>query len=479
MTPELPTTPSSEPSISLPSYDSPLAFLDTAIHPASLAFFRIAFGLLMLMGALRFGWYGWIESLYILPPFHFSFLEGIRPWPGMGMTLHFGVMAVCAVGVALGCFYRLSMVGFFLTFTYVELLDKAAYLNHYYLISLLSFLMIFMPLHRAYSVDNWRYNRPQVTLLPAWPLWVIRLQVGLVYFFAGVAKLKPDWLFDAQPLKTWLLAHDDFPVLGALFTLPATPYLMSWAGALFDLSALFFLLWHRTRLFAWIVVVCFHVLTWSLFNIGLFPWIMIGCSLIFFDPDWPLQLQGYVSRWTARRSPLNERSEPPSGVPPVLSPVVTSFIVPSLISIRNTFLVVWFLIQCSLPLRHLLYPGNVLWTEEGMRFAWHVMLVEKSGQVDFQVRDPSSGRVWWVNPRSYLSDLQVKAMSTQPDMMLQFAHHLEQSFRGRGYTDVQVFARAQVALTGRTHQPLIDPTVDLTLHEDGLKPKSWILPLRE
>ena len=77
-----------------------------------------------------------------------------------------------------------------------------------------------------------------------------------------------------------------------------------------------------------------------------------------------------------------------------------------------------------MPLRHLLYPGNVSWTEEGHRFAWHMMLREKSGRAIFTVTDPASGRVWRVRLSDHLTPRQIRKMSTRPDMLLQFAHYL-------------------------------------------------------
>src|SRR6266496_1464652 len=131
---------------------------------ASLAAFRILFGLLMAAAMVRFLAKGWVGEFYVAPVFHFPYpgFEWIRPWPGALMHAHFIALALLAVGVALGSFYRICITLFFLGFTYVELLDQTTYLNHYYLISLLSGLMIFLPAHRAWSHDAWR--KPQIRL---------------------------------------------------------------------------------------------------------------------------------------------------------------------------------------------------------------------------------------------------------------------------------------------------------------------------
>ncbi len=259
------------------------------VDNASLAAFRILFGALLFFSTARFLLKGWVYDFYIKPTAFFPFLgfSWVQPWPPWGMYLHFMILALLALVVACGLYYRVAIVLFFLGFTYVELIDKTNYLNHYYFISLISFLMIFLPLHRRFSLDVWRKPTRLLLRTHPWPLWVLRAQVGMVYFFAGLAKLNPDWLLHGQPLKIWLASRSDFPGLCFLFFFAATDLVMSWVGMLFDLTVPFLLLWRRTRGAAYIFLVVFHLLTYRLFNIGVFPWVMIFSALIFFPPDWP------------------------------------------------------------------------------------------------------------------------------------------------------------------------------------------------
>jgi hypothetical protein len=417
--------------------------LSRPVDAASLRAFRAVFGLLLLVGTVRFAARGWIADMYIDPPYHFPYwgFGWVRAWPGDGMYLHFLALALAALALTLGLRPRLAALLAFLLFTHVELIDRAAYLNHYYLVSVVLLLLVFVPTHRPRA--------------PAWALIAIRLQVGLVYVFAGVAKLRADWLLDAQPLRLWLGAHREFPLLGPLFARPEVAHLMSWAGAAFDLSAPFLLLHPRTRPFAYAVVLGFHVLTGALFPIGMFPWIMAGSALIFFPPDWPRRL-------AAR---LGLRPRPPAGPDPAL-----------LGRLGLAALALHFAVQLLLPLRRHLYPGDVGWTEQGLRFAWHVMLVEKTGVVTYRVRDPASGRVWLVHPEDALTVQQAKQMAFQPDMILDYAHHLAADFAARGVPGVEVRADAFVAYNGRPSARLIDPAVDLAREHDDLAPKPWILP---
>ena len=429
--------------------------LGAPVDGASLGVWRILFGLLMVVAVGRFFAYGWIEKHFLAPRvlFPFAGLEWIRPWPGVGMYVHFALMGLGALGMALGVAYRPSALVFLLTFTYAHLIDKTYYLNHYYFLSLVGLVMVALPLDRV--------GPRRHTSVPAWWLWLLRAQVGLVYVFGGVAKLKSDWLLHAQPMKLWLAASTDLPVLGRLFEQPWAPHAFSLAGAVFDLGVVPALLWRRTRAGAYAAVVVFHLLTRLLFQIGMFPWVMIAGALLFFPPDWPRRLGG----WLRRERPVAPRTEPPAlpergGTGPVLAAVFLG-------------------VQVLLPFRHLLYPGDVLWTEEGFRFSWNVMLMEKDGVADFRVLEPSTGQWWGVSPRQYLSPDQVRMMATQPDMLRDFAHYLARDFAARGHPDVEVRVDAFASLNGRPRQRLVDPTVNLAAVGPWESTRTWVLPLRD
>jgi hypothetical protein len=132
-----------------------LARLNEPVDAAGPAFFRIAFGVLMLGAVVRFVAYGWVGELYLAPSFHFTYLrfDWVKPWPGSGLYWHFELMGLAALGIAAGAYTRLSAFVFFVTFTYVELIDEATYLNDYYLVSLLAHLLCFLPANATLSVD--------------------------------------------------------------------------------------------------------------------------------------------------------------------------------------------------------------------------------------------------------------------------------------------------------------------------------------
>lgn len=465
----------------------------TSIAP--LAVFRALFGAVMLASIVRFAAKGWIGELYVEPTYFFSYygFEWVAAPGEAGMYALFLVMAVAAAGIMLGRHYRIAAVVFFLTFTYVELIDKTNYLNHYYFVSIISFLLIWVPANRRFSLDVRKRPELKVDTVPAWTVNIFKLQLGLVYFFAGLAKLHPEWLLDAMPLALWLPAHAHLPVVGGLLEEPATAYALSWAGAAYDLTIVFFLMWSRTRLAAYAAVVAFHLTTALLFQIGMFPYIMILSTLIFFPAAFHERVIGWMQRGgnavaraaeahgmrgqsgsasgTHAGSKAPSRHSNTSSVPYRITGLASSALA--------TLMVLHFTLQILLPLRAFTYPGELFWTEEGYRFSWRVMLMEKAGHAVFKVRDPATDRQWEVANWEHLTRTQEKMMSTQPDMILQFAHYLEDHYRKQGLPDVDVTAEAHVTLNGRRSRLLVDPAVDLTDIEPGLRHKTWILPLEE
>ena len=444
--------------------------LFTPIDIASLVYFRIAFGAIMLWEVYRYFDHGWIKRYWIDPEFHFTFygFAWVRPWPGDGMYLHFLVLGGLAILIMLGLWYRVSTLLFFLGFTYVFLLEKARYLNHFYLICLISFLIIFIPAHRAFSIDARRRPALRSDTAEAWTLWLLRAQIGIVYFYGGLAKLNWDWL-RGEPMRMWLAKRSGYPLLGQFFEEEWMVYLFSYGGLLIDLLVVPFLLWRKTRPFAFVFVIVFNLTNAWLFSIGIFPWFMIAATAIFFPADWPRRL------FELSRGPSGQqrKTEPQYGEVAYSAPLhPRQYATVGLLGI-------YLAIQLLVPLRHYLYPGNVSWTEEGHNFSWHMKLRGKRGRALFFVTDPVKNMREIVDPGDYLTSRQERKMSTRPDMILQFSHHIANEMRKEGYEQVEVRAKVRVSLNGRKPQLLIDPTVDLAAQPRTLMPAPWITRLKE
>ena len=505
-----------------------LVRLAAPVDGASLAFFRIAFGGILLWEVSRFFTGGWIDFYWVEPQFHFSYsgFDWIKPWPGIGMELHWAALGILAASIMLGAKYRIAAPLFFLGFTYGFLLDQSYYLNHFYLITLISFLLIFIPAHRHYSVDSVLNPKLSAMRVPAWSVWLIRFQIGVPFFFGGIAKINGDWL-RGEPLRLWLGDFLGFPILERWFTNETVVLGMTYGALIIDLGAVFLMLNRRTRIFGYLILLVFNLMNARLFVIGIFPWFLIAATLILFPQDWPRRVLRDIKNRHHFRFPalvtgaivgfaigallptgfslvhvlvgaigiavaayhLDEpfkRTEQAVGAempvtraaresrrsesaPPVITPMRSWALV---------LLGVWVAAQLVIPIRHLAIPGNVAWTEEGNYFAWHMILKDKIGYGEFTVSDPATGEGWIVHPSDFLNERQERKMSARPQMILDFAGYLEELLEAEGYQGWEVRGRFFASLNGRKDQPLIKPEVDLTeVSDPWMSHADWILPL--
>jgi hypothetical protein len=395
---------------------------------ASIAALRVLLGGVLAFAAVRFVAKGWVHELLLAPAFHFTYpsFEFVRPLPSLWMHGFFLLLTACALSLMVGYKPRLAAALCAAGFAYVELIERASYLNHYYLMCLMSALLACLPTRGA---------------VPRWMLALLRLQVGVVYVFAGFAKLNADWLLDAQPLRIWL------PAASAQLSEPAFAYIASWAGAAFDLLIVPALLLRRTRAAAYVVACVFHLATAWLFPIGMFPFVMLASLTVFLPPDWP-------RKWIARPARSRELTPTPRALVCLLG--------------------LHCLVQVGVPLHHHLFVRDSAWTQAGFDFAWKVMLAEKSGSVRYTLRERGANDSSTVDPAQRLAPFQLRALGQDPRLIVAFARQLraEQLATGR---DVAVYADAQATLNGRPLQRLIAADVDLT--RDPL-PTDLISPLR-
>ena len=447
---------------------NPKLYIQKQTSSSPLAVFRFFFGLLMSVSIIRFWSKGWIEELYLEPTFHFSYyaFEWVKP---LGDFTYF-IFFICLLSsffIALGFKYRFSIIVFFLSFTYIELMDKTTYLNHYYFVSILSFLMIFLPANASFSVDN-LIEKKSYKKIPKWSVDCIKLLISIVYIYAAIAKINSDWLLNAMPLKIWLNSNYDLPLLGDLFQKNWVHYFMSWSGMFYDLFIPFLLLYSKTRIFAFFLVITFHLLTKILFPIGMFPYIMIISALIFFSPNFHNKIiyhfKGILYKIIGLSFKLKKIDIYSVKKEKVIVPLICCF----------------FLVQILVPFRYIFYPGELLWTEQGYRFSWRVMLIEKTAETSFRIVNPNDNKSITVINSHYLTDFQVKQMSFQPDMILEYAHFLGNEFKWFGYgDDVHVYVDSYVSLNGRKSQRFINNSVNLYSEKKSFRNKKWILPLND
>lgn len=426
---------------------------------ASLVYYRIAFGLIMFyeMATTYFSYK--IKYYWIKPDFLFKYygFEWVTVLPGDWMYHLVFLMMVLSLFITAGLLYRISMTLFFLGFSYLFLLEQALYLNHFYLVILISFIMIFLPANRRLSLDSRLKPSIRTDFVPAWCLWILIFQMSVVYFYASIAKMNMDWL-QGEPVRMWIAQSKNLPLIGKLLTKEITVYTVAYFGILFDLLIVPLMLWEKTRKYAFVFALIFHGTNKILFNIGIFPAFALCTTALYFSPDWPRRVLNLA------------KPDPPTNVKGPTS--IKRNIIILLLTLYAAF-------QVLFPLRHFLYPGNVSWTEEGHNFAWHMKLRDKRGYVVFEVRHPESGQQWQLRPHTVLNPRQYRKMSTRPQMLVQFAHYIAEQYEEKGYKNVEVRARALVSLNGRDKQLLVDPSIDLTTVRQTMAHSEWILPLKE
>ncbi|MCC6490996.1 MAG: HTTM domain-containing protein [Candidatus Hydrogenedentes bacterium] len=436
------------------------------VDGATAALFRILFGALMA-GESFYRIFPQIGEVYAPGRFHFTYpyLEWVKPWPGVGMHLQVIVMGFAALGVMAGFRTRLSAFVFLIAYTHLWLLDASTFNNHFYLISLLAAFFTIAGANACWSLDNLRVPPRGEGWVPRWNVWLLRFQFVVVYFYGGVAKINGDWL-RGEPLRNWLERRAEGTLMESMLVTEGAVDFFAYGGLLFDLSIGFLLLFRRTRLPAVAMLVFFHCTNSWLFKIDVFPWLALASTVMFFDPETP-------RRWMQN---LDIHVPPP---PP--RPLWQTGVWARAAILMG--LLLFCAIQLAVPLRHLLYKGNVNWTDEGHTFSWHMKMSHRVASTVFEVRDPDTGQNWTIGTREQLEDLaprQRLEMIARPHLILQYAHYLADKFRGQGVKRPEVRVRSIVSLNGRPLQPLIDPAVNLAAESDSpWKTPAWILPLPE
>ena len=420
-----------------------------------LILFRISFGILIALECFGALLTGWVKSNFILPQLTFPFIgfEWLQPLPGIGMYIYFGLMGVLGLSIALGYRYRLSILLFGLMWTVTYLMQKTAYNNHYYLLILLAGIMCFLPANRAFSYDVQQKRIGEQHSMSSWIKWIIIAQLWIVYTFAAIAKLYPDWL-DLGFVSELMAPKSDYPIIGKFLQKTAVQQVIVWFGIGYDFLVIPLMLWGRSRKFAFIASIFFHLFNAITLHIGIFPFLSLALMAFFFDPE------------TIRARFFPRKPKP--GIPKTHKPQNASLI--------TIFLALYLLIQIGLPLRHYAIEGDVLWTEEGHRLSWRMMLRNRQGITRFRVENKSTGENEPIDLKDYLTPSQQEKVMAYPDFMWQFAQHLKRIYAAKG-KDIAVYAKGRVRINNRPFYPIIDDKTDLaSVPWDPYVHSSWILP---
>lgn len=428
------------------------------IDNSALIVFRILFGLLITIESFGAIFTGWVHDVLIAPKYTFPFIgfEWLQPLSGIGMYIYYSIMGVCGLMVMIGYKYRWSIISFLLLWSGTYFMQKTSYNNHYYLLILLSLFMAVVPANANASIDSKRNQNTKSNIMPNWCALIFIVQMFIVYTYASIAKLYPDWL-DTTVMEILMRSKKEYYIIGDLLQQKWMHYILAYGGILFDLLIVPLLLWKRSRRFVFIVAIFFHLFNSFVFQIGIFPYMSIALCIFFFDPKTIRKV------FLKKLKPINTQRK-----------LITKK--PNLI--KGLFLV-YFVVQLLLPLRHWIIKDDVLWTEEGHRLSWRMMLRVKQGFVTFKVFDKHTNQEIPIRLEDYLTPKQQRTFATKPDMIWQFAQLIKQKFN-IVQREVKVFAICKVKVNGKPFKPFIDPKVDLaSVKWNAFKHSPWILPSKQ
>ncbi|SDM41141.1 HTTM domain-containing protein [Kriegella aquimaris] len=431
-------------------------WLFSKIDNSPLIIFRIIFGILVALECYGAMVTGWIQRTLVEPRFTFNFIgfEWLQPLPGNGMYLYFFVMGTLGLCIALGYKYRFSIIAFTILWTGVYLMQKTSYNNHYYLLILISFFMCFFPANQNYSCDAKKNTALKTDAMYSYVKWIIVLQLFIVYTYAAIAKMYGDWV-DFRIIKILMQSKADYYLIGEMLQQPWMHRIVGVMGILFDLLIVPALLWRPTRKIAFFASLFFHVFNSVVFQIGIFPYLALAFSVFFFEPETIRQLF-----FKGKKPYTKQEFSPPS--------------------YKNIALFggsLYFLIQLALPLRHYFIKDDVLWTEEGHRMSWRMMLRNRSGKIQFKVVNREKNKSTIVDLNDYLTSKQKQKIGAYPDFIWQFAQQLKKEYAQKG-EDISVFVlNSKVSVNGKPYRAFIDPKVDLASERwHHFKHHDWILP---
>ncbi|MCA1965222.1 MAG: HTTM domain-containing protein [Flavobacterium sp.] len=430
-----------------------MKILFKAIDNSPLVVFRIFFGFLVACESFGAILTGWVKRILIDPEVTFSFIgfEWLKPLPGFGMYFYFIAMGVFGLAIMFGYRYRLAIISYTLLWAGVYFMQKTAYNNHYYLLLLISFLLIFLPANSYASLDVRQNRIKEENTMPYWISLLFIIQVAIVYVFASIAKFYPDWL-DGTFTRNLLADSTNVIALKKLFLQKWFYLFIAYMGIVFDLLIVPLLLFKKTRMLALLASLTFHLFNAIFLEIGIFPFFALTFALFFYEPE------------TIRSVFLRKKTsiETENGHSNYYGKKIVYFLI-----------IPYLIIQLLLPLRHHFIEGDVLWTEEGHRLSWRMMLRERSGFIHIRIKDLKTGKLSVYDYRKNLTDKQIQNLATKPDFIWQYCQYIKKEFKGK---EIAIFIECKNSINRKEYKTLIDPKFDMAKAKwNYFRHNEWLL----
>ncbi|XP_072311491.1 vitamin K-dependent gamma-carboxylase [Eucyclogobius newberryi] len=470
----------------LRSWQSLVTLLNRPMDPASLGIFRFLFGLLMAIDITQERGLSHLDWKYLdgAPVCRFPLFNFLHPLPLDWMYFAYLVMFVGAVGIMLGCFYRLSCLMFLSTYWYIFFLDKTTWNNHSYLYGLIGFQLTLMDGNRYWSIDGLRKPQIRNAHVPLWNYTVLRSQIFIVYFIAGIKKLDADWVEGYS--MSYLAHHWLFDPFKLILPVELVNLVVVHGGGLIlDLTAGYLLFFDVTRPYAVVFVSYFHCMNSQLFSIGMFPYTMLATSPLFCYTDWPRRLFTCFPEFLKPVLPLTsldikssascvygeeQRGTERQETSPVKKPFKLRH------KLGAFFTIVYIMEQLFMPYSHFITQGYNNWTNGLYGYSWDMMVHSRTHQhVKITYKDGKTGEIGYLNPGVFT---QSRRWKDHGDMLKQYSTCLSQLLPRYNITDAEIYFDIWVSINDRFQQRIFDPRVDIVKADwSPFRPNPWLMPL--
>lgn len=436
--------------------------------PRVLFLFRIVYGLFMTYEMIDYFRIGLIRNMFFLPAinFRYDYLTWLKPLPEPLMNGLLYLLLISAVCITLGVFFKWSTRIFALGYAYLFLLDKSIYNNHIYLFILLAFLLSFTNADKGLSLA--KRSVPPNFRIPRWQILSLQLQIMIVYFYGGIAKITYDWLVQCQPVRILLdnLSPEHF--LAPVLKNDLAVYVFTYGGFLIDILAPL-LLWSRTiRRWAIYPFIIFHLTNSRVFSdIGIFPYLMLFALMLFYEArDLPV---------LNRLLPSDNGDTKPKGSKPDNQDTKRG------LQIVNYVMIPYFIVQLVFPFRGHFLPNQLDWTTIGNRFSWRMKVdTRQLEEIRFTVFDPATNQNYPVNIQTKVNDMQINNMSMDPRSVADFAKLLKKEALAAGIASPQVLVNIKLKYNGRPTQDFVVPGADIAaVHYSPFRKLDWVVPLKK
>lgn len=221
-------------------------------------------------------------------------LLDLLPSTPPAITFYLTCLFVHAVLMLLGCWSRFQAACIFVWLVTFQHRNQLICDSEDTVFRLFAFFFMFLPLDHAWSIGRWLQGWPRssATSVDAWAVRLVQIQMTLIYASAAWSKLQGSTWLDGTALYLVSRVTDlygRFWVPSAIFETPWSVQLATWSVPAIEALLPLGLWYQRTRRWAIIAGITFHLAIEYSMNLFLFQWIMMVGLLAFAQPsNWRL-----------------------------------------------------------------------------------------------------------------------------------------------------------------------------------------------